>query len=242
MYNWFKKENVPSWIPPLTTDIHSHLLPGLDDGVKTVEESIRVIEVLMQAGFTRFITSPHIHEMYRNTEEDILTKLHYLTSILAEKNVPASISTVAEYSLDEWLMMRIEQDKPLLTFSGKHLLFETNFFSEPLTLNEFIFKIVSKGYKPVLAHPERYMYLSNNRSRIEDLLSRGVLFQLNTVSLAGAYGPQAERLAKFLIDNKYVHLTGSDCHNLIHAEALLKAMKTKYYTKLLSLPLLNYSL
>jgi protein-tyrosine phosphatase len=86
------------------------------------------------------------------------------------------------------------------------------------------------------------MYLSNNRSRIEDLLSRGVLFQLNTVSLAGAYGPQAERLAKFLIDNKYVHLTGSDCHNLIHAEALLKAMKTKYYTKLLSLPLLNYSL
>jgi protein-tyrosine phosphatase len=242
VFSWFKSKKEPSWFPPLTTDVHSHLLPGIDDGVKTIDESLSVIQRLRDAGFSRIITSPHIHELYRNTEEVILEKLAEVKSALEKKDPAISISTIAEYNLDEWLMNRIEQAKPLLTFADKYLLFETNFFSEPLTLNEFIFKVASKGYKPVMAHPERYMYLINNKSRVEDLISRGVLFQLNTVSLAGAYGPNVERLAKFLIDNKYVHLIGSDCHNLLQAELLHKAMKTKYYHKVLSLPLLNYSI
>jgi len=196
----------------------------------------------MELGFTKLITSPHVHELYRNSHETILGRLDELRSYLKEKGIDVQLETIAEYNLDEWLMHRIQEQLPLLTFHNKHLLFETNFFAEPLVLNDFIFKISSQGYTPVLAHPERYMYLLNNVSRIEDLIARGVLFQINTTSLAGLYGPVVEKLAKFLIDQKFVHIVGSDCHSLFQAEMLQKALKTKHYHKALSLPLVNYSL
>lgn len=242
MFDWLKKKETPNWIPPLTTDVHSHLLPGIDDGVKTLEESEQVIRYLQDLGFNRFITSPHVHELYRNTTEVIQQKVQDVQQHLASRGMNVQISSIAEYSLDEWLMRKVEEKMTFLTFSQNHLLFETNFFSEPLVLNDFIFKITTLGYKPVLAHPERYMYLTNNKDRIEDLLSRGVLFQLNTVSLAGMYGPEVEKLARFLVDQKFVHMLGSDCHNLQQAQVLERAQKTKYYTKVISLPLLNYSL
>lgn len=229
-------------MPPLTTDVHSHLLPGIDDGVKSLEEAEAVIKRLQSLGFNRFITSPHVHEMYRNSTEIIEQKLAEIRAHLFRKNIDVQVSTVAEYSLDEWLMHQVESKMKFLTFAGNHLLFETNFFSEPLVLNDFLFKITTLGYKPVMAHPERYLYLSNKSARIEDLLSRGVLFQLNTMSLAGLYGPNVEKLARFLIDHKFVHMIGSDCHTIQHTEILARAQKTKYYSKVISLPLLNYSL
>jgi protein-tyrosine phosphatase len=242
VFHWFKKKEEPVWMPAFTADVHSHLLPGIDDGVKTLEEAEQVILKLKSLGFTRLITSPHVHELYRNSTETIQQKLSLLQDHLQQKNIDITISAIAEYNLDEWLMQQVENKTKLLTFSQNHLLFETNFFSEPLTLNDFIFKITTLGYKPVMAHPERYMYLLSNKERIEDLLSRGVLLQVNTMSLAGLYGPEVEKLARFLIDQKFVHMLGSDCHNLQHAEVLKRAQKTKYYTKALSLPLLNYSL
>lgn len=242
MFHWFKKKEEPVWMPAFTTDVHSHLLPGIDDGVKSLEEAEQVIVKLQSLGFTRFITSPHVHELYRNTTEIIQEKLTNLTEHLKQKNIEITLSAVAEYNLDEWLMKQVENKAKLLTFSQNYLLFETNFFSEPLILNDFIFKITTMGYKPVLAHPERYMYLLNNRNRIEDLQSRGVLMQLNTMSLSGLYGPEIEKQARFLIDQKFVNMLGSDCHNLQHAEILRRAQKTKYYHKTLALPLLNYSL
>jgi len=240
--DWLKKKEPPNWIPPLITDVHSHLLPGIDDGVKSLEESEQVIRFLQRLGFNRFITSPHVHELYRNTTEVIQLKVKELQQHLTSRGVNVQLAAIAEYSLDESMMRNVEAKMEFLTFSQNHLLFETNFFSEPLVLNDFIFKITTLGYKPVLAHPERYMYLANNKDRLEDLLSRGVLFQLNTLSLAGVYGPEAEKLARFLIDQKFVHMLGSDCHNLQHAQALERAQKTKYYAKAISLPLLNYSL
>lgn len=242
MFDWLKKNKAPSWTPALTTDVHSHLLPGIDDGVKSLEEAEEVIRKLQTLGFTRLITSPHVHELYRNTTKGIRQKLAVVQEHLYKQQIDIHISAIAEYNLDERLMQQVEEKSELLTFSQNHLLFETNFFSEPLILNDFIFKITSQGYKPVMAHPERYMYLLNNKTRIEDLASRGVLFQLNTMSLTGIYGPEVERLAKFLIDQKFVSMIGSDCHNMQHAETLQRAQKTKYYSKVLSLPLLNYSL
>lgn len=242
MFHWFKKKEEPVWMPAFTTDVHSHLLPGIDDGVKSLEEAEQVILKLQSLGFKRLITSPHVHELYRNSTEAILQKLSLLNNYLKEKNIEVNLSSVAEYNLDEWLMHQVEAKNKLLTFSHNHLLFETNFFSEPLILNDFIFKITTLGYKPVMAHPERYMYLLNNKNRVEDLRLRGVLMQLNTMSLTGLYGPDVEKLAKFLIDQKLIDMLGSDCHNLQHAEILKRAQKTKYYNKALALPLLNYSL
>lgn len=242
MIRWFKKDKQAEWLPALTTDVHSHLLPGIDDGVKTLEESESVIRKLMALGFTRLITTPHVHELYRNSTDIIQQKLAELQAHLHDRNIDVTIRAAAEYYLDEWLMQQVENNVAFLSFGQNLILFETNFFSEPLVLNDFIFKIKSRGYQPVLAHPERYMYLFNNKNRIDDLLSRGVLFQVNTLSIAGAYGPQVEKLAKYLIDQKYVNLIGSDCHGMLHAEALEKTMRSKHYSKLISLPLLNYSL
>lgn len=242
MFDWFKKQDATAWTPALTTDVHSHVLPGIDDGVKSLEEAEVVIRKLQSLGFNRLITSPHVHELYRNTTQGIREKLALVKNHLTKQRIEIQISAIAEYNLDEWLMQQVEEKREFLTFSQNHLLFETNFFSEPLVLNDFIFKITTLGYKPVMAHPERYMYLINNKARIEDLASRGVLFQLNTMSLAGLYGAEVERLAKFLIDQKFVSMIGSDCHNMQHAEILQRAQRTKYYSKVLSLPLLNYSL
>jgi protein-tyrosine phosphatase len=242
VFNWFFKKEKNHQASPFTVDIHSHLLPGIDDGAQTLEESEKIILRFIEFGFTKLITSPHIHELYKNTHETIIGKLHALRAYLKEKEIEIQIETVAEYSLDEWLIQQVNEQKPLLTFYKKYLLFETNFFAEPLSLNDFIFKVSSQGYTPVLAHPERYFYLLNNTKRIEDLLARGVLFQINTTSLAGFYGPPVEKLAKFLIDQKFVHMVGSDCHTMLQAEFLQKAMTTNYYFKALSLPLVNYVL
>lgn len=242
MFNWFFKKETFQQSYPLTVDVHSHLLPGIDDGAKSLEDSEKIIRSLIELGFTKLITSPHVHELYRNSTETIVGKLTELRAHLKKQEIDVKVDTIAEYNVDEWLIHHIHEQKPLLTFHGKHVLFETNFFAEPLVLNDFIFKISTQGYIPVLAHPERYMYLVNNVARIEDLLARGVLFQLNTTSLAGLYGPVVEKLAKFLVDRKFVHLLGSDCHTLFQAEVLQRAMKTKHYQKALSLPLLNHSL
>lgn len=242
MWHWFKKREIENYIPPLTTDLHSHLLPGVDDGVKTVSESLELLNQFQDLGFTKLIISPHVHELYRNTANSLLTHYENFTQTLANSGLFIQLQLTAEYNLDDWFLSQFANNETLLPFAGNHLLFETNFFAEPLILNEIIFKMKSKKYIPVLAHPERYMYLHNNLARLEDLQQRGVLFQLNSISLAGAYGPAVERTARELIDRGMVQFLGSDCHNKIHFELLRKASKTRYYQKALALPLLNYSI
>ena len=137
----------------------------------------------------------------------------------------------------------IQEDQPMLTFGReKFLLFETNFLTEPFNLKEFIFLAISKGYKPVLAHPERYLYLQNDWGKIEDLIARQVYFQLNISSITGYYSKGVQITAQKLIDKGWVHLLGSDCHHFQHAQLVGSARNLKYFQKALSLPLLNNTL
>ena len=128
----------------------------------------------------------------------------------------------------------------LLTFGDRHFLFETNAVSEPLQLKEFIFSLTSQGFKPILAHPERYQYMTLEKA--EDLHHRGVLLQVNLLSLLGYYGPPMQKLAEKLIERGWVDMLGSDCHNMDHVLLLKKVQRSKFYRKALDLPLLNYSL
>jgi protein-tyrosine phosphatase len=130
----------------------------------------------------------------------------------------------------------------MLTFGKNYLLFETNFLTEPFNLKDFIFKATTNGYKPVLAHPERYIYLQNDLVKLEDLLQRGVLFQVNISSITGYYSKQAQATANKLIDKGWVHFLGSDCHSIQHVNLINSARQMKYFQKALSLPLLNNSL
>lgn len=223
--------------------MHSHLIPGIDDGVRTPEEALQVILEFQKFGYTKLITTPHVmSDTYRNTPENILQGLTRLRQFLKEQQVDITIEAAAEYYLDETFTRLISDNQPLLTFGKNYLLFETNFINEPLDLKEFIFMATSRGYKPVLAHPERYLYLQSNPAKIEDLFHRGVLMQVNIASLTGYYSKAALATAQRLIDQKMVHFLASDCHSQKHLQQVADARRTKYFQKALNLPLLNNSL
>jgi protein-tyrosine phosphatase len=241
VFNWFKKEKKPSF--GLRVDIHSHLLPGIDDGVKTFDEATAVIQVLADVGYKKLITTPHvISDIYRNTPAIITEKCRQLADVLAERKIDMQIHAAAEYYLDESLFQYVESGNELMRLAGDYVLFETNFLNEPLNLKDFIFLASSKGYKLVLAHPERYLYMSNDLKKAEELIDRGVLFQINISSLTGYYSKGAQSMANKLIDRGFVHWLGSDCHHMAHASMLKTIHKNKYFQKALSLPLLNNSI
>lgn len=245
MLNWFRKQKPVTEASRLLpfVDIHSHLLAGIDDGVQTLQQAEEIILNFQRLGYNKLITTPHVmSDFYRNTDEDILHKLNELNAYLREKGIAVTVEAAAEFYLDEALTQRLETGASLLTFGKNYFLFETNFMTEPLNLKEFIFLASTKGYKPVLAHPERYLYLQNNFEKADDLISRGVLFQVNISSLSGYYSKAAQTTAQKLIDRGYVHFLGSDCHNLQHVKLLEETRKNKYFQKAISLPLLNNSL
>lgn len=244
MLSWFRKRKPADFSLPFPfVDIHSHLLPGIDDGVQSLEQSEEIILHFQRLGYKKLITTPHVmSDFYRNSNADILTKLDEVNTHLRQKGIDIVLEAAAEYYFDEVLFKRIETDDPLLTFGKKYLLFETNFMTEPLNLKEFIFLATTKGYKPVLAHPERYIYLQNNFAKAEDIFNRGVLFQLNISSFSGYYSKGAQLTAQKLIDKGYIHFLGSDCHNLQHVQLLEETRRNKYFQKAISLPLLNDSL
>jgi tyrosine-protein phosphatase YwqE len=228
---------------PLQADMHSHLLPGLDDGVKSFWEAEAILVRFMRLGFRKIITTPHImQDHYRNTPTSILGKLDELRNHLRVRNIPIQIGAAAEYHLDEQFVALLEANEPLLTFGDNYLLFETNFVNEPLNLRETIFLITTHGYTPVLAHPERYLYLINHFDKVQDLIDRGVLLQINIGSIMGLYGKPIQSFVEKLIRKGYVHFLGTDCHNENHAAMLEKVQKLRHYRKALRLPLLNNSL
>ncbi len=242
MLSFFKPKPKPS-LSHLQTDIHSHLLPQLDDGVKSLEEATTLIKQFIDLGYSKLITTPHImSDYYRNEPSQILSALDSLKHHLNNENLIFPIEAAAEYYLDESLSAKAKTNEELLTFGKKYLLFETNFLTEPFQLKEFIFDLTTQGYQPILAHPERYQYLVNDFSKVEDLRNRGLLFQISIPSIIGVYSKPIQKLAIKLIDLGWVDFLGSDCHNQIHMDALKDAFKNKYFEKALELPLLNRSL
>jgi protein-tyrosine phosphatase len=221
--------------------MHSHLLAGIDDGVKNWEEAERIIISFLEMGFQQIITTPHImSDTYRNDPSGIAMKLMELKQLLSEKNINIEVQAAAEYYLDETIYSKVINKEVLLTFGQRYLLFETNFLSEPFQLKDFIFQASTQGYRLVLAHPERYGYMT--MSKAEDLRNRGVLFQLNTLSITGFYTRSIQKLAYQFIDKGWVDFLGSDCHNQLQADALRKATNNRYVQKAFSLPLLNNTL
>ncbi|MCF6352270.1 MAG: capsular biosynthesis protein [Cyclobacteriaceae bacterium] len=238
--NWFSHKYPPI---SLQTDVHSHLLPGIDDGVKTIEESIEVIKYLASMGFKKLITTPHImSDYYKNTPEIIRAKLKEVKEAVTNNNIPVEIEAAAEYYLDEYFYNLIAEGKELLTFGDNYVLFETSFTVEPLILKEVIFKLHSLGYTPVYAHPERYVYLQEKKKLLNELIDQGLLFQLNALSLTGYYSKGVQKMAEKLIDRNAISFIGSDTHNMGQANFLKKAYASKYAHKLDTSNLLNHRL
>lgn len=211
----------------LGLDIHSHLIPGIDDGATDLEDSINLVRQLMSLGFDRFITTPHImSDAFRNTPETIGNGLKRLRKGLDEAGIEVEIEAAAEYYLDE-VFLEMVDSQPLMTFGGekRYLLFETSYVSKPMSLQETIFKLKSSGYTPILAHPERYQYFweLEDVEPIRQLRERGALMQVNITSFAGTRGRRAARIAKEMAQQGLIDLVGTDLHRSAQIEALERA-------------------
>lgn len=228
---------------PVLIDMHSHILPGIDDGASNLDESLEIINGLISLGYKKAITTPHIMgDFFKNTPEIINSKLQELRDHLKQNNIDFHVEAAAEYYLDESFMQKINSNEPLLTFGNNYVLVETSYINEPSFLGEAIFILKSLGYRPILAHPERYIYLYSDFEKAVDIFNKDVLFQLNINSLSGYYSGAARQFAIKLIEKNMIHFIGTDCHGKRHIEALKKARQEKYYNKLLNLNLFNNSL
>jgi tyrosine-protein phosphatase YwqE len=215
------------------TDMHSHLIPGIDDGSKSLDQSIELIRGLRELGFEKIITTPHIMAGgYDNSSEIILEGLKKVKERLKEEGIQMEFEAAAEYYMDENFERLIENDD-LLTFGDNYVLFELSYLTEQQSFNEIVFKLNSKGYKPVLAHPERYpYYYSKNGGKFEQIHERGVFFQINLMSLIGKYGPGAREAGRQLIEKDLVRFVGTDLHNPGHLVELQRVLKEKALEKL----------
>lgn len=239
----FFKSSTPELIDSIKVDMHNHLIFGVDDGAHDIEESMDLINGLVALGRKKIIMTPHImSDFYKNGPDTILPKLKMLQEEVLKNKIDVTLEAAAEYYLDEEFVRLVESNKPLLSFGKNYVLFETAFMNESRQLNSVVFEMKSRGYKPILAHPERYIYLHDDFEKFEMLYERDILFQLNILSLSGYYSNDVKKVAEKLVDAKMVNFISSDCHSIKHINELSKAINSKYYKKLMDLPLLNNSL
>lgn len=231
----FFKKSAPilsDLIPDNYVDIHSHLLPGIDDGAKTIEDTNNLIESLKNIGFGQFITTPHIITgIWDNTSESIASKLEEVNPKIKGTHLQAA----AEYMLDSYFFERIRKGEQLLTLKDNYLLIEMSYMNAPIQLYDIIFEIQVQGYKPVLAHPERYLFYGNNFAEFHKLKRSGCLFQLNLLSTTGYYGTGVTKITQKLLDENLYDFTGSDVHHQKHVQSLSSKLTIKNHPKLVTL-------
>lgn len=231
MLSWFSKKKDEELdlldFSVLKTDIHSHFIPGIDDGSPDLETSIRLIKEMQKLGFNKIITSPHVmSDIYNNSSAKILAGLENIRTELSLQNINIQIDSTAEYYLDYDFEEKIGTEK-FLTFGDSFLLVELSFVEAPKNLFDIIFKLQLEGYKVVLAHPERYYYF--NMQHYQDLATRGVFLQINWLSLIGYYSLQIQKKTENLITANMVSFIGSDCHNLAQVELYKKCQTNQFW-------------
>lgn len=219
----------------LQTDLHSHLIPGIDDGVETVEQSIQMIKGLMAFGYRRFITTPHVLPgMYNNSAATIMPGLELVRAAIAAEGLDVTIDAAGEYYYDE-AFEEMAKDAELLTFSGNRILFELPNMHEPQMLRHTVFALTSRGITPVLAHVERYPYLyEKGLNDIEELANMGVEMQINIGTFTGIYGPKLQKAANQMVEAGLVSYLGSDLHGEKHLGYIRRALADKKFRQMLA--------
>jgi len=236
MFGLFKKKKIaPEFnFSNIGTDMHSHIIPGIDDGAQTLNDSIALAKKFKALGFKKLIATPHIMaDYFRNTPETINRGLDRLRNGLAEIYLDLEIDAAAEYYLDETLEKKIKQ-KEVMTFGSNYLLFELSYINAPQNLFNIIKLMQDGGYKPVLAHPERYPYYYGSFDSYQQIKETGCMFQMNSIALTGYYGSGAKKVAEEMVEKHMVDFIGSDMHHLKHAAALEDSLTTPLMQRLLS--------
>ncbi|HET9058222.1 MAG TPA: CpsB/CapC family capsule biosynthesis tyrosine phosphatase [Chitinophagaceae bacterium] len=222
MFNLFKKKpSSQEQLGLLHTDVHSHLLPGIDDGSPDLETSIQLITELKQLGYKKLVTTPHIlWDMYKNDRESILRREELVKDELIKRNIDIQFKAAAEYYVDGHFSQLLNQRIPLLTLYEDWVLIEFSFVSLPFDLKQNLFQMQLSGYRPVIAHPERYSYFHRDKEKYHEFAEQGYILQVNLLSLTGYYGKQIQDAANYLVKNKLVSLLGTDLHHTRHLAAI----------------------
>ena len=213
-------------------DIHSHLVPGIDDGSKTMYDSILLISKLKELGFKKLITTPHImQDKYPNTSQIIRNGLKELKQKLLTKGIDIEVEAASEYFLDDHFLDLLKE-RDILTFGDNYLLFELSYTNKPIFLESAIFEMISAGYKPVLAHPERYIFFHKNFEEYKWLKRKGLLFQINLNSFSGYYSRDVQKIANKLAEEGLIDFIGSDTHKMRQLEHLERNLHSKVIEKI----------
>ena len=237
MFSIFKKpvSTFSSDYFPIVTDIHSHILPGIDDGSPDIETSILLVEGLIKLGVSHSIATPHIiGDLYRNNYDTINNALTALRNALEEKQLKFKINAAAEYMLDAYFLELLQKKIPLLTLKNNLILTEFSYAERPFNVEKIVFAVITEGYQPILAHPERYAYYHNDYKQYHHLADLGFLLQVNLLSLTGYYGKAVAKAAAYIIKNKLVSFIGTDLHHLRHLDALNDPANKTVFAELFS--------
>lgn len=235
MFSIFKsKPKLSDLIPEGTIDIHSHLLPGIDDGATDISNTIKLLEGIRKIGFTKCILTPHtLPEIWENTSDGIKETFHTTKNNLEEPLQTMLHRAASEYMINEAFLDRLHSE-PLLTIKDNIVLIEMSYMNPPLALKEIIFEIQIKGYQPLLAHPERYLFYHQDTKMYTTLKELDVKFQMNLLSSVGYYGSKVAIAADFLLKENYIDFVGTDVHHMKHIGAFENKIIVKSETQLQS--------
>jgi tyrosine-protein phosphatase YwqE len=245
MFSFFSKKYDDTLnLAILEVDMHSHLLPNLDDGLEVMEQTIAFAKELQQLGYKKLICTPHIlPDVHDNSPETILPRLEEVRKAFKENNIDIAIEAAAEYMVGPEFHDAILRGDKLLTFGNNYILIEMSYAAPSQNIVQVIFDLKIKGYRPILAHPERYNYYLGNYDIYEDFLSRGCLLQINILSLTGFYGKPVQKAAEYLVKNKMISFIGTDMHHQGHLDMTKKfATYIQFHKMLNELDLRNKTL
>jgi len=228
MFGLFDKKIQLTELLKGATDIHNHLLPGIDDGAQNIEDSIELIKKYKSIGITKFYATPHtMSDYYPNTPETIQQALKNLNQALLINNLSdIKITPASEYMIDHGFEDLLDQGK-LLTFKDNHVLVEMSYLRASENFDEIIYKLQLKGYNPILAHPERYLYYIDDSTIFNQMKNKGIKLQLNALSLSSYYGEKIKKKALDLLKNDMYDFIGLDTHKSKHLEQIEKIKISK---------------
>jgi tyrosine-protein phosphatase YwqE len=232
MFSFFRSKKVTPDLSFIGVDMHSHLLPGLDDGLQELDQTMEFMRKLHQMGYQKFICTPHIlSDMYPNSPETILPKLDIVRSALLENNIDVKVDAAAEYMVDIDFENLVNENKHLLTFGKNFILIEMSYAAPSNNIESVIFNLKLKGLQPVLAHPERYNYYLGNIKQFQRFIDLGCYLQVNLLSLLGYYGEPAKHTAQSLLKKGMITFLGTDMHHDNHMNALKSLASKKGFYK-----------
>ena len=196
-------------------EIHCHLLPNIDDGVTSFEESIQTISQMKQLGYEKIIITPHyIHgTKYNCNNKEKLNLLDQLKNKLQKKEIDVELYLGNEVFIDEDLSKHLDEEQICTINNSRYLFIELPRNDQIVKLNDIIFGLKNKNITPILAHPERYSFIKEDVSLLEDLIHRGVLLQVNFESINGKYGKEAKKVAQYIFKNNLASFIGGDVHH-----------------------------